>query len=135
MTTVEDATWLGYVTEVECLTEFMKAGYKVSLPYQQASSYDLIVDDGLCLYKVQVKKAKPTKSLWKGKESIHLVTGKQNGKRMFPRSIMYLNSEVDWFATMYEGECYVYPQSLVNSVNTYIPIEELEKYKLRGLKK
>lgn len=129
-----DQTWLGYVTEVECIAEFMKAGYKVSLPYQQASPYDLIVDDGLCLYKIQVKKAKIGKSYpKKQKDVIHLITGKQNGRKMFPRTIPYLKSEVDYFATMYEGKCYIYPSSQVKGTNTFIPVTDLWQYELKSL--
>lgn len=35
--------------------EANKKGYSVSLPKNQAARYDLIIDDGIKLYKVQVK--------------------------------------------------------------------------------
>ena len=45
----------GNLTELQCLTAFVKHGCGVSIPYGDNSKYDFIADVNGKLYKVQVK--------------------------------------------------------------------------------
>ena len=47
----------GNITEMQCALAFMKMGYKVSFPYGEDCKYDLIVDTGNKLYRIQCKTA------------------------------------------------------------------------------
>ena len=46
---------LGDITEAACLSELLKRGYSVSVPFGDRCPYDLIVDDKGVLKKVQCK--------------------------------------------------------------------------------
>ena len=52
----------GDITEVECILSFLKLGFKVSIPYGEDTKYDLILDVGNKLFKVQCKTSKEIKS-------------------------------------------------------------------------
>lgn len=45
----------GNSSEAVVLTEYVRAGFLVSLPFGNGASYDLVVDNGARLFKVQVK--------------------------------------------------------------------------------
>lgn len=49
---------IGYLTELQCMTEFLKMGYNISLPYGGHSRYDFIADIEGKLIKIQVKHSK-----------------------------------------------------------------------------
>ena len=53
-------THKGDVAELMAAAELLRRGYRVSRPLSNGIPYDLIVDDGQKLFKVQVKKASPT---------------------------------------------------------------------------
>ena len=48
----------GNLTELQCMTEFYKAGYRVSIPYGENSRYDMILDVNGHLLRVQCKTSK-----------------------------------------------------------------------------
>ena len=48
----------GNLTELQCMTEFYKSGYKVSIPYGENSRYDMILDVNGHLLKIQCKTSK-----------------------------------------------------------------------------
>lgn len=45
----------GDIAVTQAIAYFTEIGYDVSLPITESSSYDLIVDDHIALYRVQVK--------------------------------------------------------------------------------
>lgn len=45
----------GTLTESKILAAFVEAGYLVSLPFGDGHKYDLIIDNGRCLQRVQCK--------------------------------------------------------------------------------
>ena len=47
----------GDESEATVISELMKLGYSVSIPFGDSNRYDLIVDDGETLKKIQVKTA------------------------------------------------------------------------------
>ena len=96
----------GNITEIECILAFMKAGYKVSIPYGEDCRYDLIVDINNKLYRIQCKTS-------------HALTNPEDGFKFKTKSVVitahgakenhYETNEIDYFATMYEGNCYLVP--------------------------
>jgi hypothetical protein len=46
---------VGDISELHVIAAFCKRGYKISLPFGEDNRYDLVVDDGEKLYRVQVK--------------------------------------------------------------------------------
>jgi hypothetical protein len=51
-------TDIGSLSTLKGMQAFLEAGYLVSLPFGDGSPYDLIVDDGLKLLRVQCKTAR-----------------------------------------------------------------------------
>ena len=96
----------GNITELECLLSFVKEGYKVSIPYGEDCRYDLVVDINNKLYRVQCKTS-------------HVLTNPEDGFKFKSQSVVitthgtkqstYSEQEIDYFATMYEGQCYLIP--------------------------
>ena len=94
----------GNITEMQCALAFMKMGYKVSFPYGEDCKYDMIVDTGRKLYRVQCKTASA-------------LPNPEDGFKFKTRSVVittqgaktsnYSDEEIDYFATVYEGKCYI----------------------------
>lgn len=58
---------LGNISEAIVLSAYQKAGFIVSIPFGTGASYDLVVDTGHRLYKIQVKTAWISKGVVKYK--------------------------------------------------------------------
>ncbi|HEX5732423.1 MAG TPA: group I intron-associated PD-(D/E)XK endonuclease [Blastocatellia bacterium] len=82
----------GNSSEAVVLTAYARAGFLISLPFGGGSAYDLIVDTGTRLLKVQVKTGWHSKGclLYKGRRRVRDI--RQNGMRR------YRSDEVDFFA-------------------------------------
>lgn len=97
---------IGNITEVSCMLEFMKLGYAVLTPYGDCQRYDFVVDIRGKFYRIQVKTANEN----------HINDGyiifrcdnttTQNGKVLHHQ---YTEDEIDFFATFYDGICYLIP--------------------------
>ena len=81
---------LGNKSEAIVLSAYLAAGFTVSIPFGTGASYDLIVDSGNHLYKVQVKTAWISKGIVKYK-----CLRRQPGKTTHRT---YEKGEVDYFA-------------------------------------
>ena len=99
----------GNLTELECITELVRLGYVVSIPFGEDSRYDCIVDINNRLYRIQCKTSseKIDDDVVIG---IHFKTCRQSGNRASITSRMkYSKDEIDFFATSYQGKCYLVP--------------------------
>ena len=95
----------GNLTELQCLTAFVEQGLKVSIPYGENCRYDFILDANGILLKIQCK-------------SSHLITSKDgfefrcrsiNSTRKGNFETRYTKKDIDYFATYFEGKCYIVP--------------------------
>lgn len=100
----------GDITELECITYLYKLGFDISIPYGENSRYDFIVDNGKDLLKIQCK----TCQVFKDKIKIPCRSMRSNNKRN--RVILYTKAEIDYFATFYNGRCYLI--DVIENVNT-----------------
>ena len=82
---------------------FLRRGIVISKPIVQCSKYDLIADINHKLYKIQVKTGK----IKNNTVLIKLNTTHTNTQRTI--NLCYTQDDVDLFATMYNGECYLIP--------------------------
>ena len=94
----------GNLTELQCLTAFYSCGYKVSIPYGENCRYDFILDTGKQLLRVQIKTSSPLKN---NKDGFKFATcsTKVNSKGSVQHE--YTKDEIDYFATYYQGKCYL----------------------------
>ena len=99
--------FIGEITEQQVAIEFLKLGYLISKPLVQSSRYDFIVDINHKLYKVQVK----TGTL-KEESYIEFATSSSHTNTKGTINLSYSADDVDFFATMYDGECYLIPHEV-----------------------
>ena len=101
----------GNSSEALILAAYIQAGFMVSLPFGSGSAYDLIVDTGVRLLRVQVKTGwhKNGCLLYKGRRRIR--DSKYNGMRR------YRADEVDFFAVYdpHTAEIYVAPPTAMGT--------------------
>lgn len=86
---------IGDETEAKIVFELLANGYSVSLPFGDNDKYDLIVDDGEELYRIQCKTA------WANKENtIRFNTHSQTTKDGTDHEDTYIDT-IDAFVTRY----------------------------------
>lgn len=95
----------GKITELEVAESFLALGYQVSQPLVADSRYDFIVDIGGQLLKIQVK----TSKLDALGEYFEFATSSSHTNTQGTINRSYKQDEIDYFATMYNNECYVIP--------------------------
>ncbi len=99
----------GNVTEMECMLAFMKLGYQISIPFGEDSRYDFVVDVNDKLYKIQCKTCS---EVIENEQilAIKFKTVRQSGSKAtnWTRT-KYGENEIDYFATSYQGICYLVP--------------------------
>jgi hypothetical protein len=98
--------FIGEITEQQVAIEFLKLGILVSKPLVQSSRYDFIVDINHQLYKIQVKTSTPKED----NAYIHFATSTSHTNTQGTLNLSYTEEDVDFFATMYENQCYLIPQ-------------------------
>lgn len=94
----------GRITELKCELWFLEQGYLVSvpdLPYQ----YDMLVDIGGKILKVQVKTSRLTKD---GSGIEFNVSSMTHNSQGYTRR-SYTEKDVDYFMTYYDNNCYLIP--------------------------
>ena len=98
-----DSKFKGNITELEVLTYATKLGIQVSIPFGDRARYDQIWDVNGKLIKVQVKTSH-------GKDGCFVFScrssNRRNGKVVNKK---YSEDEIDYFATMWDGRCYLIP--------------------------
>ena len=97
----------GKLTELQVAEAFLKMGYQVSQPLVTDCRYDFIVDIKGKLLKIQVK----TSSVNIEEGYIEFATSSSHTNTKGTINHSYSAKEIDYFATIYNGECYVIPVS------------------------
>ena len=99
---------LGNTTEMECMLECMKLGIQVSIPFGEDSRYDFIMDYNNKLYKIQCKHCSEILDNDGEAVAIKFKTVRQSGSNATVHTrAKYTKDEIDYFATSYEGHCYL----------------------------
>jgi hypothetical protein len=101
----------GNISEGIVMSAYIKEGLTVSIPFGTGAPYDLIVDNGTHLYKIQVK----TGRFYKG---CILYKGRRRVREAHPYAMRrYTETEVDYFAVYYPSRdsIYVVPFKICDS--------------------
>lgn len=96
----------GNLTELQCITAFYELGYQVSIPYGENSRYDFIADIEGKLIRVQVKTSSPVRNS-EGAITFQTRSTRINSTQNI--SHPYTKEEIDYFATYWDGKCYLIP--------------------------
>ena len=100
----------GNLTELQCMTAFMELGYQVSIPFGEDSRYDFVADINDKLYKIQCKSASPVFEDDGQISAIQFSTVRSIGSRATSWTrTKYKSNEIDFFATFFDGMCYLVP--------------------------
>lgn len=126
---------IGNITELQCMLSFIELGYAVSIPYGSKERYDFVVDINGKLLRIQCKKC--TFSYHKKYDVIKFKTSVYSrGKGQ----LKYKESELDYFCTYYNNNCYLIPYedckatSKTLYLNDFSGVKEndlAEKYELK----
>lgn len=100
--------FVGEITERQVSLELLKLGIMVSKPLVQSSKYDFIIDVNHKLYKVQVK----TSTLREEGTYFDFTTSTSHTNTKGTLNLTYSDLDVDFFATMYNNQCYLIPKQL-----------------------
>lgn len=101
-----DSKKKGNLTELQCLAAFIECGCGVSIPYGDNSKYDFIADKDGQLLRIQVK----TSSIKNGNpDAICFSCRSTHVNCSGVKNVRYNENEIDYFATYWNGKCYVIP--------------------------
>ena len=118
----------GEITEQQVAIEFLKLGYLVSKPLVQSSRYDFIADINHKLYKIQVK----TGTL-KEESYLEFATSTSHTNTKGTLNLTYSADDVDYFATMYDGQCYLVPQEICGKRNQRLRLVPTKNGQTKGI--
>ena len=112
----------GQLIELKVQEEFTRYGFDISIPTYNASRYDLLVDTGKEILKIQVKKSL-------GQPNGHFVFSctSQNVKASTKAKHKYTVDEVDYFATVWHNRVYLIPVDETSNQKT-LNEEDFEDY-------
>lgn len=98
----------GLITEMEVALYLIKLGYNVSQPLNADSRYDLILDTGKQLLRLQVKTAHLSATAQNAISfKCRSVTGRKETGVL--KSSRYTPEEIDYFATFWDNQVYLVP--------------------------
>ena len=100
--------FIGEITEQEVALEFLKLGILISKPLVQSSKYDFIADINHNLYKIQVKTGRISEEA----SYLEFATSTSHTNTKGTLNLSYSENDVDFFATIYNGQCYLIPYHL-----------------------
>lgn len=100
-----DSKHIGNTTELETMLAFVRLGYNVLTPYGDCERYDYVVDANGKFIKIQSKTASTEDDGASFKFSCRS-SHRKNGKILHHR---YSKNEIDYFATAFNGKCYLIP--------------------------
>lgn len=120
--------FIGEITEQQVALEFLKLGYLVSKLLVQSSKYDFIVDINHKLYKIQVK----TGTL-KENSYIEFATSTSHTNTKGTLNLSYSPEDVDFFATMYENECYLIPYNVCGTRTQRLRVIPTKNGQIKGI--
>ena len=99
--------FIGEITEQQVALEFLKLGILISKPLVQSSKYDFIADINNKLYKIQVKTG-----TFKEDSYLEFATSTSHTNTKGTLNLSYSAKDVDFFATIYNNQCYLIPYEL-----------------------
>lgn len=120
----------GKITELQVAQSFLELGYQVSQPLVSDSRYDFIVDIKGQLLKIQVK----TSHLGKDNEYFEFAGRSSHTNTTRTINKVYTKEEIDYFAIMYNNQCYIIPVEICGSGYTRLRLKPTKNGQTQGIK-
>ena len=117
----------GITTELICMQKFIELGYIVSVPYGNNSRYDLLVDNGKTIWRIQCKTAKLYDN-----GSYHIQTCNKITNATKRKTKHYTKDEVDFIASIIEDQLVIIPVELIENSTGKRFRTELPKFGTTG---
>lgn len=95
----------GNITELKCITAFLEEGCTVSIPYGEDCRYDFIAD--ICGHLIRVQSKTSRQDIDDSSITFSCQSHGSNTKEN--KRSAYSRSEVDYYSTYFDGECYLVP--------------------------
>lgn len=95
----------GNLVELQCLMKFMSMGFECSTPYGDSSKYDIIVDIGRELLRIQCKKS----HFVDNGNTIQFSCIAQTTNTQKTTKHIYTSEQIDYFATCWQDNVYLIP--------------------------
>lgn len=119
----------GEITELQVAQAFLSKGIQVSKPLVSDSRYDFIVDIKHELIRIQVKTCSP-----KEEESfISFKTCSTHTNTQRTIMLSYSKQDVDYFATFYNGICYIVPVDKVGNREFRLRIKPTKNGQIKNI--
>ena len=100
----------GNIVELQCISAFIELGYECSIPYGNGAKYDFIVDYNGELLRIQCKSSThPKRDGKEDTQAFHFSTICQTTNTVKTVKHRYTTSDIDYFATYFQGKVYVVP--------------------------
>lgn len=113
----------GLTTEIICMQKFIELGYIVSIPYGNNSRYDLLVDNGKTIWKVQCKAASLNDN-----GSYTVATCNKSLTTKIRKIKHYTKEEIDFIVSIIEDKLVVIPVEYIKNSNSKSFRTKLPKY-------
>ena len=120
--------FIGEITEQEVALEFLKLGILISKPLVQSSRYDFVADINHKLYKIQVKTGS-----FKEESYLEFATSTSHTNTQGTINLTYSADDVDFFATMYNNECYLVPREVCGKRNQRLRLIPTKNGQTKGI--
>ena len=101
----------GCVVEVETMLAFIRLGYPVLIPYGDKERYDYAVEVNGRFVRIQAKSSTSRTNGATFEFDVRSTIYK-GGKWQHEQ---YTNNEIDYFATSFNGQCYLFPVGVYTS--------------------
>ena len=118
----------GQITELKVQEEFLRYGFEVSIPVYNVSRYDMLVDTGNEILKIQVKTSRVNNE--SARDSFIFNCFSDAGR--------YTKNDVDYFATVWKNKVYLIPfdetskeKTIYEEDSTYLISNILNKEKIK----
>lgn len=103
---MNDTLVKGQLVELKVRQAFVRFGFDVSIPDYNASRYDLLVDTGSEILRIQIKKAL---GISEKNKSFRITCASQNVRSKGNKRQPYTKDQIDYFATVWHDKIYLIP--------------------------
>lgn len=107
----------GLKTELLCLQDCINLGFQCSIPFGDSSKYDILVDVGSRILRVQCKSSRWAKNTVQPEVAFDINTCRQTTNTQKTTRHKYSNEEIDYFYTNFNQQGYLVSIEEANGVS------------------
>ena len=97
----------GLRTELKCLQDCIELGFQCSIPFGDSSKYDILVDTGKKIIKVQCKTSRWAADTVEPEVAFMIDTARQTTNTQKTTRYKYSSQDIDYFYTSFNGQGYL----------------------------